>query len=128
MSNAQLPVGNGVLSATANTQHTVVAAPAGPALCPQLPVLERVVVSASRSVDARLMDVLRSTGEWDRHCSAVRRYLLLGQVRWRKTGSHIWLQPQMLAKHVKIGQAAYAKRLEACGNTHGVLHACHGVQ
>jgi hypothetical protein len=37
-------------------------------------------VSASRSVDARLMAVLRSTGEWDRHCSAVRRYLLLGQV------------------------------------------------
>lgn len=49
--------------------------------CLQLPVLERVVVSASRSVDARLMAVLRSTGEWDRHCSAVRRYLLLGQVR-----------------------------------------------
>lgn len=48
--------------------------------CMQLPVLERVVVSASRSVDARLMAVLRSTGEWDRHCSAVRRYLLLGQV------------------------------------------------
>lgn len=45
----------------------------------QLPVLERVVVSASRSVDARLMEVLRSTGEWDRHCSAIRRYLLLGQ-------------------------------------------------
>jgi len=39
------------------------------------------VVSASRSVDARLMEVLRSTGEWDRHCSAIRRYLLLGQVR-----------------------------------------------
>lgn len=49
--------------------------------CLQLSVLERVVVSASRSVDARLMAVLRSTGEWDRHCSAVRRYLLLGQVR-----------------------------------------------
>jgi hypothetical protein len=39
-------------------------------------------VSASRSVDARLMAVLRSTGEWDRHCSAVRRYLLLGQVSY----------------------------------------------
>jgi hypothetical protein len=52
-------------------------------LLPQLPVLERVVVSASASVDARLMAVLRSTGEWDKHCQAIRRYLLLGQVRHR---------------------------------------------
>lgn len=50
------------------------------------------MVSASRSVDARLMDVLRSTGEWDRHCSAIRRYLLLGQVRPHMTGCHAGLQ------------------------------------
>jgi hypothetical protein len=43
-------------------------------------VLEQVVVSASAAVDARLMAVLRSTGEWDRHCQAIRRFLLLGQV------------------------------------------------
>eukprot|EP00879_Flechtneria_rotunda_P027814 GHRR01029816.1.p1 GENE.GHRR01029816.1~~GHRR01029816.1.p1 ORF type:complete len:624 (+),score=227.32 GHRR01029816.1:846-2717(+) len=45
----------------------------------QLSVLERVVVSAGRDVDARLMAVLQSTGELQRHCQSIRRYLLLGQ-------------------------------------------------
>uniref|UniRef100_A0A383WQ52 Uncharacterized protein n=1 Tax=Tetradesmus obliquus TaxID=3088 RepID=A0A383WQ52_TETOB len=45
----------------------------------QLPVLERVVVSAGRSIDERLMAVLHSSGELSRHCQAIRRYLLLGQ-------------------------------------------------
>jgi hypothetical protein len=46
----------------------------------QLPVLERVVASAGRSIDARLMAVLHSSGELSRHCQAIRRYLLMGQV------------------------------------------------
>jgi hypothetical protein len=46
----------------------------------QLSVLERVVVSAGRSIDARLMAVLHSSGELSRHCQAIRRYLLMGQV------------------------------------------------
>jgi hypothetical protein len=46
----------------------------------QLPVLERVVVSAGCSIDARLMAVLHSSGELSRHCQAIRRYLLMGQV------------------------------------------------
>jgi hypothetical protein len=45
--------------------------------------LERVVVSAGRSIDARLMAVLHSSGELSRHCQAIRRYLLMGQVRQR---------------------------------------------
>ncbi|KAF8068410.1 GCP3 [Scenedesmus sp. PABB004] len=45
----------------------------------QLAVLERAVVSAGRAVDARLMAVLHSSGELERHCQAIRRYLLLGQ-------------------------------------------------
>eukprot|EP00878_Enallax_costatus_P017689 GHUV01018585.1.p1 GENE.GHUV01018585.1~~GHUV01018585.1.p1 ORF type:complete len:688 (+),score=234.63 GHUV01018585.1:858-2921(+) len=45
----------------------------------QLPVLERVVSSAGQRVDARLMAVLQSSGELDKHCQAIRRYLLLGQ-------------------------------------------------
>jgi hypothetical protein len=37
-------------------------------------------VSAGRSIDARLMAVLHSRGELSRHCQAIRRYLLMGQV------------------------------------------------
>lgn len=48
--------------------------------CMQLAVLERAVVSAGRCIDARLMAVLHSTGELERHCQAIRRYLLMGQV------------------------------------------------
>ncbi len=38
------------------------------------------MVEAAAAVDARLMQVLRGSGELERHCSALRAYVLLGQV------------------------------------------------
>ena len=48
----------------------------------QLPALEALVARASAQVDARLMKVLYSRHHLDRHCDAIRRYLLLGQGDW----------------------------------------------
>lgn len=45
----------------------------------QLAALERVVGSAAQQVDQRLMEVLYSKYHLERHCDAIRRYLLLGQ-------------------------------------------------
>mgnify|MGYP001811110447 CR=1 FL=1 len=46
----------------------------------QVEALERDVARATREVDARLMDVLRERQGLARHCDALRRYVLLGQV------------------------------------------------
>lgn len=49
---------------------------------PQVGDLEAVVAAATCEVDARLMEVLRERAGLVRHADALRRYVLLGQVRW----------------------------------------------
>lgn len=93
-------------------------------------MLERVVVSASRSVDARLMAVLRSTGEWDRHCSAVRRYLLLGQVRdgglpllVRMVLAQVMLQAAAIGGHsAGLGLGTHHTLRTLCDHLQHLLH------
>jgi hypothetical protein len=46
----------------------------------QVGALEAVVAAAARDVDARLMAVLWERQALGRHCDALRRYVLLGQV------------------------------------------------
>lgn len=60
-----------------------------------------MVAQATREVDARLMEVLREKQALGRHCDALRRYVLLGQV-----GGGPWGRGASLVGGMRMGPAA----------------------